>query len=70
MIALVTKQREDGTWPEAGGSHRRFTGEYKTELGLLKYAFAPNDVGEFRLEIFADKDHIYGEPVKTRWIIR
>ena len=70
MIALVTKQREDGEWPEAGGSHRRITREYRTLLGLLKYAFSAEDVGDFRVEVFADREHLYGEPLETSWITR
>lgn len=68
MIGLVTQQRPDGSWPEAGGTHRWFTPEYRTLGGLLRRQMALRPRVALRVEVFASRETIYGDPISTVYL--
>lgn len=70
MIAIITRQNADGTYDQVGMRNRRVSAEYKSVGNLCRYAFHDNDHGKFRLELYANREAIYGEPYRVTEISR
>lgn len=66
MRAILTRAREDGTFPEVGTTGRTVTrtGQYKTEAGIRRLARGFGNGLPVRVEFFHG-DSIYGEAYKV-----
>lgn len=55
MRAIISRQREDGTYADVGMNDRTLTGSYKTINNIIRYGIPNHYKGrQVRLELFHD----------------
>lgn len=64
MIAIARKMNPDGsTNVETSGNH--ITRNYQSLKTLVRYGLLTLPAGKYEVEVYANRDKIYGQPMKS-----